>query len=863
MDPVTALTVVGTCAAVLAVIVAVFQLRRTPPLPESAPSPARLEEGSEPTAGKPEDQPASSALLAFRVPTGRLGGIRGRGDVIATLVNALEAPDGRFHVLTGLGGTGKTTAALALADHAQGRGRDVWWVNASHAAAVTGSLLGLALELGASIGQVEEARAGRRDPADLLWSRLEERRGWLLVLDNADDLSALTVAGAEARDGTGWLRPTMAGSIVVTSRVSDPSAWGRHGVLHTMRPLHAPDGGRALLDLVPDGGSEQEAAALSGRLGGLPLALAHAGAHIASPFTEERTFVTYLRALDDRFPSLMGESPVVDTWEVSLDALAAHGHGQARPLLRTLSCFAPSMEIHPALLDPAVLGRVCEDRRRVRPGLEALASMNLIDTAPVPGHVRPGVVVHPIVAAACRLRLTTGITSVAAAAMEAVTEHLRHDEPAHWPVWASLLPHVAELVGLAPAIVDDNALAAIARSAARLCRALKRSGEYGGAMEIAAAALRQAEGLGGDHRAVLDLRYALGAVLSCMGHSVEAERELRETHKLRSRVLGADHPDTLAAQHETAHALIGRGRYLDAMHLYQRVLKRRERVLGKDHPATTTTRHEVARMLGNLGRFTESEIACREVFEARLRTLGPDHPETLDSRYYWLRAVGEQGRYEEAERAFRELVEDRTRVLGAEHPQTLKARFNLTWQIAARGRHEEAEAGYQDVADVQARVLGRDHPDTLLTEVNLGFVITVRGRLAEAKTLFRKIIAAWERVGQPEHQWAWDARWGLVLVEARLEGHAHAVPALRNVVETLKRTHGPDHPDVLEARLDLARFLSEVDHRSDAARELDDLLVAARRVRGAGHPLTRAVETELATVREGGRGDGPPGSVSA
>ncbi|MBN6051958.1 tetratricopeptide repeat protein [Nonomuraea sp. RK-328] len=787
--------------------------------------------------------------------------MRGRGDVTATLVNALEAPDGRFHVLTGLGGTGKTATALALADHAQGQGHAVWWVNASHAAAVTGSLLSLALELGASIGQVEEAHAGRRDPADLLWSRLEERRGWLLVLDNADDLSALTVAGAEARDGTGWLRPTMAGSIVVTSRVSDPSAWGRHGVLHTMRPLHAPDGGRALLDLVPDGGSEEEAAALSRRLGGLPLALAHAGAHIAPPFTEERTFATYLRALDDRFPSLMGESPVVDTWEVSLDALAAHGHSQARPLLRVLSCFAPSIEIHPAFLDPVVLGRVCDDQRGVRPGLEALASMNLIDTGPVPGHARHGVVVHPIVAAACRLRLTTEITSIAAAAMEGATEHLRHDEMAHWPIWASLLPHVAELVGLTPAILDDDALAAIARSAARLCRALKRSGEYGGAMEIATAALRQTEGLGRDHRALLDLRYALGAALSCMGHSVEAERELRETHRLRSRVLGTDHPDTLPAQHETAHALIGQGRYLDAMHIYQRVLKRRGRVLGEDHPATTTTRHEVARMLGNLGRFTESEIACREVFETRLRTLGPDHPETLDSRYYLIRAVGEQGRYEEAERAFRELVDDRTRVLGAEHPQTLKARFNMTWQIASRGRREEAEAGYQDVADAQARVLGRDHPDTLLTEVNLGFVIMERGRLAEARTRFQKIVAAWERAGQPEHRWASDARWGSVLAQARLGGRAQAVPALRNAIETLKRTHGPDHPDVLEARLDLARFLLRLGRWSDAARELDDLLIAARRVRGAGHPLTRAVEAELATVREGGQGDAPPGRV--
>jgi len=93
---------------------------------------------------------------------------------------------------------------------------------------ITTALLGLAQELGAPQGEVFEAFAGRRNPADLLWRFLTAQQGWLLVFDNVDDLDVLTVGGITVAEGAGWIRPTTAGLILVTSRVVDPRAWGRH-----------------------------------------------------------------------------------------------------------------------------------------------------------------------------------------------------------------------------------------------------------------------------------------------------------------------------------------------------------------------------------------------------------------------------------------------------------------------------------------------------------------------------------------------------------------------------------------------------------------------------------------------------------
>jgi hypothetical protein len=178
---------------------------------------------------------ARAGATTLRPPTGQLPAVvRGREELLGRLRALVEMPDRRVHVLSGLGGSGKSTVAPSIADEQHGRGRAAWWVPAGDPATITSALLGLALELGAPPGEVSAALAGRRSPADLLWRFLEARKGWLLVFDNVDDLDALAVGGTTADSGAGWLRPCNSGLILVTSRVGDPRAWGRHAELHAV-----------------------------------------------------------------------------------------------------------------------------------------------------------------------------------------------------------------------------------------------------------------------------------------------------------------------------------------------------------------------------------------------------------------------------------------------------------------------------------------------------------------------------------------------------------------------------------------------------------------------------------------------------
>jgi hypothetical protein len=399
-------TAVGSGAAaagfLVAAGVAITQgrsVRHHPPLTADEPVRVILEPPDLPVGHGTSRVPAAGAVL--RPPTGRLPKrVRGRQDLAIQLRTLVGAPDGRAHVLAGLGGTGKTTVALELAEEAsRSGGRPVWWVPAGDVSGMLAALMSLAAELGAPAGDVAEALAGRRNPADLLWRCLLARPGWLLVFDNADDLDALTVSGVPVSDGTGWIRPTTAGLVLVTSRLSDPRAWGRHAQIHSVGWLEDETGAQILTDLAPGAGPVWDAAVLAKRLGGLPLALHHAGMALAADFAPEPTFADYLAALQSRFGQLMGHGPgddraiVASTWELSLDALAARGRPQARPLLRVLSCLAPAVVIPPALLDLAILARACliPSTDQAADGLEALVSAGLITTQPGPPGTRPGV----------------------------------------------------------------------------------------------------------------------------------------------------------------------------------------------------------------------------------------------------------------------------------------------------------------------------------------------------------------------------------------------------------------------------------------------------------------------------------------
>ncbi len=767
---------------------------------------------------------APVAGASLTAPLGLLPAtVRGRDGLLRRIRDRLQ--EGGLVVLAGAGGVGKSTVARELIRRVQAEDTSgelqTWWLSAASRSTLAAGLVSVARELGATDPDLRAISDQTPDGPDRLWRLLEQaERRWLLVIDNADDIEMLAAPAVPAAagereaipamaEGTGWARAGGQGLVLLTSRLRSPVRWGAAADLEPVDVLDEQESARVLLDLAPAAGDQGQAEALGRRLGGLPLALHLAGSYLTSEFAGWRSFAAYGQALDREPASVVsaGHEPLVDergtlmgTWELSLDALDRQGVGQARALLRLLSCYAPALPIPLDLLDAGRLGDLLGPAEgqageppamRLEVGLRGLSSLGLIEASSLPGDAT-AIVVHPVIAASNRVYLVHPrppdpdpflVRRVAVALLTRSVEALGVDRPAEWPRWELLVPHVQALLEYAADRLDEEDLAGLIHATDRTALA--------------------------HHWMGAQLPAGWGLPSQPMGAQVTAEALARAALATGGR-LGEDHPALLAVRMRCAYQAGRRGRWGEAEEAYREVLEAERRVLGDDHPDTLTTRHELAWAVAlQLGRWKEAEAAYREVLEARRRVLGDDHPDTLATRHALALVVADQGRWGEAEGAFRKVLEARRRVLGDDHPHTLATRLELARMVAGQGRWKEAEAAYREVLEAERRVLGDDHPDTLATRQLLASVVTEEGRWEEAEAAFRELLEAERRVLGDDNPNTLATRWALAWVAAEQGRWGVAEAAFRELLEAERRVLGDDHLNTLTDRAELARVVAE------------------------------------------------------
>lgn len=741
MDAALLWTALGSAAAVPALAVGAWQLRLQ--ILERSERRHRLD-GESPLVA------AGRGELPVTAPLGRLpADVRGRDVLLAELRRQLTRRGTRsgVWVLAGMGGLGKSTVALAVAATARLRGWRIWWVTASDPASLTGGMLEVLGQLGAPDLVTRAVREGAPTGPDRAWEILNTYHSakdrWLLVFDNADNPAVLAAAGESTpADGTGWLRSGSAGMVIVTTRNRDPRVWGRDVKIRELRLLDDSTAAQVLRDLTPhirdhDGQLAEE---LGHRLGGLPLALHLAGTYLASPFARWHSFADYLNALDSEGladtlvaldePSEQARATVSRTWELSLDALAAEGRPQVRPLLFLLSCYAAATPIPLAMLRPELLSTILSasgQEGRIRDaGLHGLVSVGLIDTAvDSEGPTGQAVTVHPVVVDVNRNRLLTmaqsdlsPIGKTAVDLLQSFCTNLHTTTLADWPTWRRVVPHMAALLAWLAVHLDTQALADLVDTSVLGAHALWQSGNAPAAEKLAAAAVAASDRLGRDHPTTLTARSELALIVAESRYG-EAEKMFRDLLIDQQRVLGPAHPDTFVSQRVLARLAGLQGRHREAESLYRQLIADRTQILGKDHPETLHARHGLGWTIARQGREEDAESLFRQLLSDRLRVFGNNDPACLETRRSIAAMVSRQHRHQEAEQLYRELIPDQQRVQGTDHPRTLAARHGLASTISAQGRLDEAAQMYREILADRMKILGDAHPDTLATRAAL------------------------------------------------------------------------------------------------------------------------------------------------
>jgi hypothetical protein len=704
------------------------------------------------------------------------------GELDARLAGGPGQAGPQTAVLCGLGGAGKTSAAVEYAHRHLGESGVCWQFAAEDPAVLAAEFAVLAAQL------------GMRDAGDpVAWAHAvlaRQETGWLLVFDNARDRASIEP----------FLPPAGPGRVLITTQNQH---WPPGNVLD-VPVLDTEIAAGFLLTRTADP-DRTAAGKLAKELGGLPLALEQAAAYMQATGT---SMEGYLRLFRARQADLLarGEAAghpldVAATLGLALSRLA--GDVPATSLLRLLAFLASEPVPLALLLADGTAGMprptggsiapLLGDPVAVGDAVTALRRYSLVTTA---GHGH--VLVHRLVQAMTRAQLVADASAQWKQAAAKLVEAAIPDDtslPAAWPACAALLPHARAVLRL----TGDGML--------RIADYIGSSGSYTAARDLfrlITEARTADDAYGPGHPGTLQARDKLAHWTGKAGDAAGARDQYAALLPASEGLLGPEDPTSLAARYGLARWSGAAGAAAGARDQFAALLPVCERVLGSEHPHTLAARHSLAFWTGEAGDPAAARNQFAALLPVREQVLGLEHRDTLTTRGNLARCTGEAGDAARARDQYATLLPVREQVLGPEHPDTLAARHGLADWTGEAGDPADARDQLAALLPVRERILGSGHPDTLTTRANLARYTGEAGDPADARDQLAALLPVDERI------------------------------------------HGAEHPHTLAVRYNLARWTGEAGDPADARDQLAALLPVDERIHGAEHPRTRRTRHALA-----------------
>jgi len=615
----------------------------------------------------------------------------GRDAYLKNLEHALA--HGRAQAISGLGGIGKTQTAIEYAYRHRDQYRAVLWSLAdSRDALVSG--------FGAIAGLLDLPEKDGRDAnvvAEAVRRWLERHTGWLLILDNVEDLAGVVRP---------FLPASGTGHVLITTRLQATGAIAQNlelekmeleeGALFLLRraKLIAPD---APLDAASED-HKKPARELTEEVDGLPLALDQAAAYIeetpSTPAKYLKLYRTEGAALRAQRGKLATEHDSVTITFSLAFAQLEKANQAAADLVRVCAFLAPDAipeeiftEGGKELGEP--LAQAGGNPLAWDAAVEAAGRYRLIHR----NVANDTLTIHRLAQEVLKDGMDAPARRVwAERVVQALNKVFPYVEFQNWPQCERLIPHAIA----AGRLVEDFGLDFVAAG-----RLLNQSGSY------------------------LDecARYA------------EAEPLYQRALSIAEKALGPGHPTTATSLNNLALLYRDQSRHAEAEPLYQRALAIDEKAQGPDHPNTATSLNNLAALYYSQGRYGEAEPLFQRALTIREKAQGPDHPDTATSLNNLAEIYRTQGRYGEAEPLFQRALAIYEKALGHDHPDTAVTLYAMALLYHRQGRYGEAEPLFQRALAIREKALGPSHPNTAQCVRNYAQFLRQRGRAAEAEKL--------------------------------------------------------------------------------------------------------------------------------
>jgi tetratricopeptide (TPR) repeat protein/transcriptional regulator with XRE-family HTH domain len=664
---------------------------------------------------------SSESPKLWNMPNTRNPFFTGREQLLKSLLERLssahtaaltqsQAPS-QPQALFGLGGIGKTQTATEFAYRYEDYYTHVFWIKADSRELLVADYVALAQLLGLPDPPKDEQYQTRIIAAVKGW--LAANDGWLLIMDNADDL----------RMAQQFLPTRRKGYILFTTRAQ---AAGQIAASVEVEKLNREEGTLLLLRWskrldadapLEQANAEDRAAAerIVQEMDGLPLALVQAGAYIdetgCSLTDYLHLYATHRKELLERPSSLLLDyyKTVATTWSISFEQIEQQSPA-ATVVLHLCAFLAPDaipeeLFTRGAAELSAIPGAEALDLLKLNEALGVLRRYSLVRRNGDTNMLN----IHRLVQAVLRENMDEQTQRFwAERTVRVVNATFPEAGYARDSTYQHYLPHVQE------------------------CAALIK--EYHLHFPEAA-----------------QLLYQAGTSLYDHGFYPQSQSFQQQALAIREEVFGSEHPDVADSLNSLAKLSRIEGDYEQTEKLHLQALAIRKKTLGLNHSATAISLNNLGVLYRAQGKYEEAEPFLKQALNIHEQVLGPEHPETLITFINLAKLYSEQRKYEEAEKLLKQTLTTSERVLGPGQP-LIAHNLNLLARLYfEQGNHERAETPWKRSLAIIEKIYGPEHPVTAERLNDLAELYFAQGRYAEAQSLCQRALNIFEKTFGPEH----------------------------------------------------------------------------------------------------------------
>jgi tetratricopeptide (TPR) repeat protein len=386
-------------------------------------------------------------------------------------------------------------------------------------------------------------------------------------------------------------------------------------------------------------------------LGGLPLALAHAGSYIHGTTTTVDDYIkSYQEAwkeLFDNRTTRLKDYPrsVISTYAISYEYVQRIDPGAARML--DLFAYLDHSDLWHSLFTPVLGGSIVP--------VEILPDWFLEDVCTEPNFTQK-----------IRTLLDYSLIETRLETLSYAVHPVVHD----WCFHMGLASH-GEIAPMAVSIIG-SACFSIGESADWLYR--KRLARHCSRIYIWVE--KDSEDMSGYDRweHFLNSAYlSIGIFLSNQDQLVEAGAMYQQAWKGYEKALGPEHTSTLSTVNNLGNLYRDQGKLAEAEEMYLRALKGKEKALGPEHTSTLSTVSNLGSLYRDQGKLAEDGAMYLRALKGYEKALGPEHRSACGTAYNLGLLYRSWNCHAESKVYFQQAFTGYSRVLGTEHPKTIDA----------------------------------------------------------------------------------------------------------------------------------------------------------------------------------------------